>query len=197
MADWHFEYEGLDVTDLVLGFCEAMLFSDNSGYDSSDFFGDEEQEAVSEGRADGCIPSDAAILHIDTDGIDSITTFCGKFARDNAELLAEALERTDAEAIGRDLYYVRAGHGVGFDDREELKASEEDDAAYEELTEAMGKAYGVDTPAWEAALAKRNAIEARGIAARLTVATGRGEVSTDAYEEADAYDGFRVSVYLA
>lgn len=197
MTKFHFVYNDRDVTGLVLGFCEAMLFSDCSTFDSSDFFGDEAQEEVREGRADGSLPSDAAILHIDAEGIAAITKFCGEFLANNEALMEEALERTDEEAIGRDLYFTRAGHGVGFDDREELKAGEEDSDAYEELTETMRATYGVDNAAWEAALAKRREIEARGLAARLTAATGQGEVSTDAYEEAGAYDGFKVSVYLA
>jgi hypothetical protein len=52
-----------------------------------------------------------------------ILTDCGCFQRDHAALLALAYARGYDEAqAGRDFHFTRNGHGVGYWDREELKA---------------------------------------------------------------------------
>lgn len=70
----------------------------------------------------------------------------------------------DAEQAGRDLWFTSQGHGVGFWDREALKPDSDE---YEALTRDM-IAAGANSPAWSAALAKRNALEAESIGQRLT-----------------------------
>lgn len=58
---------------------------------------------------------------------------CEAFQRDNAELLAQAYAREyDEVQAGRDFYFTRNGHGVGYRDRRELRA----DGLGERLTRA-------------------------------------------------------------
>lgn len=142
MTNSHFAYNGRDVTEYVCGFIEAMLFSDASCYGSRDFFKPDAQEEVKEGRADGSLPADAGLDDIDASSMAAIVKFCGEFLCNNQALLEEALTRTDETAIGRDLYYTRARHGVGFDDREELEA------IADRLTKAAGRGE-VSTTAYE------------------------------------------------
>lgn len=57
------------------------------------------------------------------DALARIIADCAAFQRDNAETLAEAYARDyDVEQAGRDYWFTRNGHGVGFWDREALDA---------------------------------------------------------------------------
>lgn len=115
-ADWHV------LDDFTKGFIEAAFFCNTSCYSSSEFFGEEEQERVREGQADGSIPSDAGPEDIEPDSLAAVVKLCSAFQAAHAALLAEACERAgyDMQRAGNDFYYTRAGHGVGYWDRKEL-----------------------------------------------------------------------------
>lgn len=189
-ADWH----ALD--DFTKGFIEAAFFCDTSCYSASEFFTDEAQERVCEGQADGSIPSDAGPEDIEPDSLEAVTRLCREFQTTNSELLAEACASGDYDEsqAGRDFYFTRAGHGVGYWDREQLKATGDDAEEYERLTAEM-VAAGRDNAAWDKACEARAAVEARGVGNRLTVAAGRHEISLDAYQDDKAPSGFYVTFY--
>jgi hypothetical protein len=121
------------------------------------------------------------------DALAQIVSDCEAFQRDNAALLALAYERDDYDATqaGRDYWYTRNGHGVGFWDREQLAP---DTVEYEALTDAMVAARD-DRKAWAEALAKRNEIKEQGLGERLSKACrGAGR---------DAYIGDDGKVHLS
>lgn len=104
----------------------------------------------------------------------SIIADCEAFQRDNAETLAEAYTRDyDAEQAGRDYWFTRNGHGVGFWDRDAL---EPDSAEYEEATAAVIAARD-DNKAWGRAVDARNALKAESLGERLSAACRYSEVS--------------------
>jgi len=100
------------------GYVEAMFFTDASP-DSED-----------------C--ADATVSDLSADAWRKIDADCAKFQADAAPLLALAYERDyDAAQAGRDFWYTRNGHGVGFWDREAL----EDGGLGDQLSE-VAKCYG-------------------------------------------------------
>lgn len=112
-----------------------------------------------------------------TKALDSIIADCAAFQRDNAELLELAYARDyDDEQAGRDFWYTRNGHGVGYWDREAL---EPDSDEYEELSAEM-VANRDNRDAWGVALAKRSALKATSIGERLSTAA-RSARGSDAY----------------
>lgn len=188
--NWH------SLDSFTQGFIEAAFFSDSSCYSSSEFFGDEAQERVREGQADGSVPNDSGPAEIDAESLAKIKAFCADFQARAAAVLSEAYERDyDETQGGRDLYFTYAGHGVGYWDRDALKATEADSEEYERLTAVMVENRD-DSAKWGEALAAREEVEARGIGQRLTALCGRGEISLDAYESADSQSGFFVSFYI-
>lgn len=71
----------------------------------------------------------------------SIVADCEAFQRDNAATLSEAYQRDyDAEQAGRDYWYTRNGHGVGYWDRPALKA-ESIGERLSEAARASGEVY--------------------------------------------------------
>ena len=144
----------------------AALDSFTQGYIEAMFFTDEERLC---------------------EGWRALSMDCALFQTANAALLDEAYGRDyDAEQAGRDFWYTRNGHGVGFWDREELKL---DSAEYEALTAEM-VAAGYDSAAWNAALAKRKVIQADSLGERLSTAAR-------AFHSVDSYVGDDGKVYLA
>lgn len=111
-------------SEFVLGFIEAMFFTESSpAYDSEEWSTAECREAQEAGRADGTIPGDVGYCNIHPDSLSAIRAFCERFRVAAADLLAVAYERDyDAAQAGRDLWYTSQGHGVGFWDRDELDA---------------------------------------------------------------------------
>lgn len=187
------EWHALD--DFTCGFIEAAFFCDTSCYDASEFFTDDAQEAVREGQADGSIPSDAGPEDIEPGSLARVAKLCSDFQATHAALLAEAYQLDyDASQAGRDFYYTRAGHGVGYWARDQLKATGDDHEEYERLTAEM-VASRDDNTAWGKALAARNVVEARGLGQRLTAAAGRHEISLDAFQDDAAPSGFYVTFY--
>lgn len=125
-------------SEFVQGFIEAALFTERSPADSMvDWFSDTVQACLAEGGLDGSIPGDAGYLEIHPDSLAAVRTFCRAWQDQNAALLARAYGREDySEAqAGRDLWFTMTGHGVGFWDRETLKA----EGLGEALTEAAGR----------------------------------------------------------
>lgn len=92
---------------------------------------------VDTGDADGGQPPSDAELSDDARA--ACLRDCERFERDNAALLSLAYTRDyDAAQAGRDFYFTRNGHGVGYWDRAELKA----DGLGERLSDAARNAGG-------------------------------------------------------
>ena len=123
-------------SDFVLGFIEAAFFTSNEpSREMEDWFTDEAREARENGQE--CdIPGDAGYNELHPIALGRIREFCGNWQKKNRKLLARAYKRAgyDETDAGRDLWYTMNGHGVGFWDRDELKARGLGDA----LTDAAG-----------------------------------------------------------
>lgn len=167
-------YDALD--DFAKGFIEAAFFTEichGNEFTMSKWWNKKTQHAVSEGQADGCLPSDCGVAQLHPDAIATIAKFCSAFQVKAAKLLQQAYERDDYDEsqAGRDLWFTYNGHGVGYWDREQL---ENDSEEYERLTAIMVEA-GANSEAWNKALAKRSKIVSLGD--KLSKACGRGEFS--------------------
>lgn len=66
--------------------------------------------------------SDLTFADVSKTAYDRAVADCEKFQADNAELLADAYAKPDYSAVqaGRDFWFTRNGHGVGYWDREQL-----------------------------------------------------------------------------
>lgn len=178
-------WDSLD--DFARGFVEAAFFSETSSYAACDFFSPEAQAAVSEGQADGSIPSDAGPSDMDSATFAAVAAFCADFQRRAAALLTEAyaLDYDESQA-GRDLYFTYAGHGVGYWSRDVLEPSGD---AWEETQIPLDR--------WTPAMvATREKLKAESIGNRLSKACGRGEISLSAHESEAAPCGFYVDFYI-
>lgn len=116
-------YDELDA--FTRGYIEAMFFTESSpAYMSHEWEGEECQHAVTEGQADGNIPGDVGFADLDLVSLANIIVDCSDFQRANRDLLAQAYTRADYDemAAGRDFWYTRNGHGVGYWDRKQLEA---------------------------------------------------------------------------
>jgi len=181
----------------------AALDGFTRGYIEALFFTEEERLCEESGREMPEVAVNIATLEsrfiggdapgfadLSTCALESIKADCAAFQSANAALLAEAYARDYDEAqAGRDLWFTRNGHGVGYGDREALELEGDADEAYEALTAEM-VAAGAHTAAWSAALAKRDAIEAEAIGSRLYKAA-------NAVGGRDAYVGGDGKVYLS
>lgn len=171
------------------------------GYIEALFFTDEEQLCEESGRDMPAVAFNLETMESRFVGGDSpgfgdlapetlarIIADCAAFQTANAALLDSAYNRDDykAEQAGRDFWFTRNGHGVGFWDRTQL---ESDTVEYEALTAEM-VASGRNSLAWGAALAKRNAMAAESLGARLTTAS-------TSFAGVDSYIGDDGKVYLA
>jgi hypothetical protein len=111
-----------DCTPIFQGYIEAMLFTETcSGISMVDWEEPENQEAVKEGSADGSIPTDAGFGDIHPKTLETMQLDCFNFEVKARPLLeqAYALGYEPVQA-GRDFWFTRNGHGVGFWDREVL-----------------------------------------------------------------------------
>ena len=109
-------------SDFVLGFLEALFFAETSpAWDSSEWFSDECRAAQDEGRADGSLPGDVGYDDLHPGALAAIRADCEAWQAENATALAAAYATGyTPEQAGRDYYFTRNGHGVGFWCREEL-----------------------------------------------------------------------------
>lgn len=113
------------------------------------------------------------------DALASIIADCEAFQRDHAALLAEAYTRDyDAEQAGRDYWFTRNGHGVGFWDRDALEPQGEE-------WDALQRPLDTWSPAESATHAK---LKAESLGERLSGACRHDSV--------DAYLGDDGKVYL-
>lgn len=177
----------------------AALDSFTQGYIEALFFTEEEQLCEESGRE---MPTVAVNLEtmesrfvggdspgfgdLAADTLARIVFDCEQFQTANAALLEEAYDRDyDAAQAGRDFWYTRNGHGVGYWDRKEL---EPDSDEYEALTAEMVAAESLD--AWSAALAKRKVIQAESLGERLSTAAR-------AFRSVDSYVGDDGLIYLS
>ena len=101
-------FRGLD--SFTQGYVEAMFFTSTGTGDDGDL-------------------QDASVSELAPSALELIVADCAKFQEVNAARLALAYERCskdwvayDQEAAGRDFWYTRNGHGVGFWDRDALRA---------------------------------------------------------------------------
>lgn len=111
-------------SDFVLGFIEAMFFTNCAdGYYSWQWFLDECRADVEAGEAGGTVPCDVGYTDLHTDSLAAIRADCEAWQKANAKLLKRAYARGyDETQAGRDYWFTRNGHGVGFWDRPELKS---------------------------------------------------------------------------
>lgn len=118
-----------------------------------------------------------------------IVADCAAFQAANRALLDEAYTRDyDEEQAGRDFWYTRNHHGVGYWDR---KALEPDSDEYESWTSEMRAASARgDNAAWNDALARRNELKVASLGERLSKAA-------EAFRQVDSYVGDDGLVYLA
>jgi hypothetical protein len=170
------------------------------GYIEALFFTDEEQLCEESGREMPAVAINMTTMEtrfvggdspgfgdLAPDTLQSIVADCQTFQLQNAALLAQAYARNyDAEQAGRDFWYTRNGHGVGYWDRKEL---EPESAEYELRTAEMIAARD-DNAAWSAALARRKLIESASLGTLLSTAA-------KAFRGVDSYVGDDGLIYLS
>jgi len=148
-----------DLDPFTQGYIEAAFFTENSpAWDKAAIEADPKQweSDLAEGQSDGTLPGDAGFSDLAHESLASMIADCAAFQRDNADALATAYGHSfparvigdgtlpdshrsawdyDAEAAGRDYWYTRNGHGVGFWDRGLDDVGEElsDAARYSEV----------------------------------------------------------------
>ncbi|TIU88857.1 MAG: hypothetical protein E5W06_00380 [Mesorhizobium sp.] len=112
-----------DLDEFTQGYIEALFFtSECPQVGTEEFKTAEHQEAMREGAADGVLPCDVGFADLAPETLQAIIADCRAWQEANAELLAAAYNVAtqpdyDAAAAGRDFWYTRNGHGVGFWDR--------------------------------------------------------------------------------
>jgi hypothetical protein len=91
----------------------AILDAFTKGYFEAAFF--------TECNSDNEELENATFSDVHISSLNAVIDDCTFWQNDNAALLNEAYERDyDAEQAGRDYWYTRNGHGVGFWDRKQL-----------------------------------------------------------------------------
>ena len=111
----------------ALFFCETEPTTDRETHDP---------EKECEGQI-SALPGDAGVSDLTPRLLREIKEHCAAFQRDNGPALARAYVRPgyDPEQAGRDFWFTRNGHGVGYWDREQLEAA----GLGEQLSEAARK----------------------------------------------------------
>ena len=147
IADTDGTVHGLEWSDLASftqGYIEAMLFTETSCIPMVEWEDPESQERLEEGTADGNIPMDAGFGDIHPDTFDRIQADCIAFEHQAAVALglsSLAQLRNDRDytmaQAGRDFWFTRNGHGVGFWDRQEL-----DEDGFGEALSKIAKGFG-------------------------------------------------------
>jgi len=136
-------HEAFDaLPDIARGYLEAAFFC--GVYDPTDDTGNTELDGVGLGQ-------------LDPDSLASMVADAVRFQRDNAADIAEATDAGsyDLEAVGRDFWYNRNGHGVGFWDRDLGDVGDRLDTAaqgeaeadlYAERAPVLADGVGLDEP---------------------------------------------------
>lgn len=114
------DHAARELDSFTLGYIEALFFTETSpAFDSEDWHSSECREAQEEGTVDGSIPGDCGFCDLAPDTLERIKTDCAKFQEVNRETLESAYATGyDESQAGRDFWYTRNGHGVGFWDRD-------------------------------------------------------------------------------
>lgn len=134
---------------LARGYVEAMFFTNGDTGDSREFLLNEWGVECLTKEACESIARDCAAF-------ESTVASDGRTVRQ----ILDSVDDYDDEMAGRDFWFTRQGHGVGFTDRREL---ESDDSEYERLTGLMVEANARgDSAAWDAALADRKKLISTG-----------------------------------
>ncbi len=147
------------------GYVEALLFTETiDSVSMVEWTDPENQDDIQEGRVSGTIPGDSGWGDIHPDTFDQIQRDCMEFERQAFDLLIEAHKLGyDRELAGRDFWFTRNGHGVGFWDRKVL----EDRTAW-----AANGSPLVGEPGWDQYMIDRE----NSLGRRLTaIAKGFGE----------------------
>lgn len=108
-------------SEFVFGFIEAMFFTETSpAFESSEWFTDERRAASEAGQADGELPGDVGYTDLHPDALEAIRRDCDTFWILNRDTLESACEfgGYDMAQAGRDYWFTRNGHGVGYWDRD-------------------------------------------------------------------------------
>lgn len=106
-------------SDFVLGFIEAMFFTE-----CDTLLGADEWDS----EVDSGLPNGVGYTDLHPDSLAAIRADCEAWQTANADLLALAYATGYDEAqAGRDYWFTRNGHGVGFWDRDQLKGESDDD----------------------------------------------------------------------
>lgn len=166
-----------DLDAFTQGYIEALFFtSECPQVGTEEFRTAEHQSYMEAGRADGVLPCDVGFGDLSPEALQSIIADCQAFQEANSALLDLAYARDyDAAQAGRDYWFTRNGHGVGFWERKQL---EPDSAEYERLTAIMVAASkSGDQSAWNDACAKRRALQAESIGDKLSAACRYSEVN--------------------
>lgn len=109
------------------GYIEAMFFTECEPGTTRETWKPETQSSL---------PGDVGFCDLAPDALARINHDCAEFQRAKAALLSWAYQRNyDATQAGRDFWFTRCGHGVGYWDRKELEAKGLGDA----LSEAARK----------------------------------------------------------
>ena len=150
------------------GYVEAMFFTNGD-------IGDEKREDRL---------NEMGVERLTRKSVEAIARDCTAFQANAGPLLAQAYARDyDESQAGRDFWFTRQGHGVGYWDRKEL---EPDTAEYEALTDSMVAASKENTPdrnaAWGKACTARSILKESSLGALLTkAAKGFGECNPEAW----------------
>ena len=140
--------EFLDLSPFVQGYIECLFFTNEaSGESMVDWWNDDVQDDLREGRTDGSLPGDAGFSDIHPDTLAAIHSDCHDFEAKARHLLSQAYCRDDYDRTqaGRDFWFNRNGHGVGFWDRQQLDAG----GLGEKLSD-IAKGFGEQWPSFEA-----------------------------------------------
>lgn len=116
------------LSDFAKGYVEAMFFTNGDT-------GDEREALLNELGVERLTRASVAAIARDCDA------FTGKFGPDGCfiqQWLDRSPDYTDAQA-GRDFWFTRQGHGVGFQDREELTPEQAE--TLRGAAHAMGETY--------------------------------------------------------
>lgn len=122
-----FKVESDDLAAMVSGYVEAVLFTENTPQTYRDEWREDEV-------CEGSLPDGLDESDFDEDALESIRSDCAEFLR-RAGKLPDGLE---IEQAGRDLWFDRQGHGVGFADRD-LPEGEGERLA--EIARGMGETW--------------------------------------------------------
>lgn len=163
-----------DLDTFTQGYIECLFFtSECPQVETREFRTKAFRRRLDNGQADGVLPCDVGFGDLASEALADIIADCKAFQEANAGLLGQAYERDyDAAQAGRDFWFTRNGHGVGYWDRTAL---EPDDPEYERLTDIMVAASASgDNAAWDKACRERNALKAESIGQKLSAACGHG-----------------------